>query len=528
MTKKSWVRFFHSFLAAFFLLSSSLAIAEAQKPKVLKLALGEPPVTLNRFIAKLTVSSDVIAMLFVPSFSLHNQPVPWGVFEKYELSEDQLTYTFHMKKGLIWSDGSPATVSDIIRGLRYALEKKAEISPGYFSYLSNIALDTEGNFKVSELDKLTLQIHLKKKSPLFIHQFGNSHTPALKPNQQTISTKQDSLLPASLATLSPYRISESNLPESLVLEKIPTFPGAEALHWDRVEVAFIPERERKLRAFQQGKVDAMSLHHLSSTGLLEQFPGKLVRRGLPATKFIVLSADNKHLQNPLLRKAIKLLADPLTLTPSKSVLDKPLYTLIPAELDAIYSSSYQTVDYKPVGKRADRLREAGKILESLNITPENPLELRLMVQDVRDQVQSGKRLQHIAAAYGLRLNLIKSEIKQHFGYYFSGDFDLHLHGWINTAANAAHQMTPHTDGTPPFNQKGYSNSSYFSGLERFKKAVHEDTDELYKSITALEKIILEENYILPFTQAHIGIMVKPKIDKEQLFLGPYWTLRAAE
>ena len=526
MIKKLWMRFFLSFCATCLFLSS-VAIAETQESRVLKLALSEPPVTLNRFIAKLTVSSDVIDMLFVPIFSLHNQPVPWGLFEKYELSKDQLTYTFHMRKGLTWSDGSPAIVGDVIRGLRYAIEKQEEVSPENFPYLSNIALDSEGNFKVSELNELTLQIRLKKKSSVFIHQFGNAITPALKPGQQTVFAKQDSLFPKGLITLSPYRISDSNLTESLVLEKIPTFPGAEALHWDRIEVTFMPERDRRLRAFQQGETDVMNLPQLGSTGLLEQLPGTLIRRGLPSVGFMVLSADNKHLQNPLLRKAIKLLADPQTLT-SSSILDKPLYTIIPAELDTTYASSYQTTSYKPVGNRADRLREAEKILKSLNITPDNPLELRLMVQNIRTQGRPGKRLQHIAAPYGLRLNLVESKIKQHYNYYFSGDFDLHLHGWINTSASAAHQMIPHTDGTPPFKQKGYSNPNYFSELERFESARHEGGDELYKSIAALEKIMLEEDYILPLTQSYIGIMVNQKVDKEQIFVGPFWTLRATE
>ena len=37
-----------------------------------------------------------------------------GLAERYEVSEDHLTWTFYLRKGLKWSDGEPFTVDDII------------------------------------------------------------------------------------------------------------------------------------------------------------------------------------------------------------------------------------------------------------------------------------------------------------------------------------------------------------------------------------------------------------------------------
>ena len=41
-----------------------------------------------------------------------NSKVIPGVAEKYEVSDDQLTYTFHLRKDAKWSDGKPVVAGD--------------------------------------------------------------------------------------------------------------------------------------------------------------------------------------------------------------------------------------------------------------------------------------------------------------------------------------------------------------------------------------------------------------------------------
>ena len=37
-----------------------------------------------------------------------------GMAETWEVSEDGLTYTFHLREGLKWSDGTPLTANDFV------------------------------------------------------------------------------------------------------------------------------------------------------------------------------------------------------------------------------------------------------------------------------------------------------------------------------------------------------------------------------------------------------------------------------
>ncbi|MDE3077958.1 MAG: peptide ABC transporter substrate-binding protein, partial [Chloroflexota bacterium] len=47
--------------------------------------------------------------LVYPDKDLNVKP---GLAEKWDISPDGLTYTFHLRQGLKWSDGSPLTAKD--------------------------------------------------------------------------------------------------------------------------------------------------------------------------------------------------------------------------------------------------------------------------------------------------------------------------------------------------------------------------------------------------------------------------------
>jgi len=52
--------------------------------------------------------------IFAPLVNLDKEGKPVGILaDKWEVSSDQLTYTFHLRKGLTFSDGSPLTADDV-------------------------------------------------------------------------------------------------------------------------------------------------------------------------------------------------------------------------------------------------------------------------------------------------------------------------------------------------------------------------------------------------------------------------------
>uniref|UniRef100_UPI000B0425C9 peptide ABC transporter substrate-binding protein n=1 Tax=Clostridium sp. NkU-1 TaxID=1095009 RepID=UPI000B0425C9 len=94
--------------------------------------------------------------------------------ESYDVSDDKLTYTFHLRDGLQWSDGTPLTANDFV--FAWLKQMSAEATNGYSfimtDYIVNGAEYNEGKAGAEEvgvkaLDDKTFQVTLKAPTPYF-------------------------------------------------------------------------------------------------------------------------------------------------------------------------------------------------------------------------------------------------------------------------------------------------------------------------------------------------------------------------
>ena len=121
--------------------------AGSEGGKVMTYAMQKEPETLDPTMNNYATSSIVLQNLFTglmqigPDGGLIN-----GCAEKYEVSGDGLEYTFTLRDGLKWSDGSPLTAGDFEYAWKRTLAQDTA-SPGawYLFYLKN-GEDTEGHF----------------------------------------------------------------------------------------------------------------------------------------------------------------------------------------------------------------------------------------------------------------------------------------------------------------------------------------------------------------------------------------------
>ena len=75
-----------------------------------------PPKTFNVYLAAETSSTDVLGQMYVglvytDPFTKEVKP---ELAESWEVKEDKVTYLVKLKKGLLWSDGQPITVDDVV------------------------------------------------------------------------------------------------------------------------------------------------------------------------------------------------------------------------------------------------------------------------------------------------------------------------------------------------------------------------------------------------------------------------------
>jgi peptide/nickel transport system substrate-binding protein len=88
--------------------------ADAQRPKILRIGVSQEIDSLNPFISITRTGTDILRTAFdyLTVYSQQDQTPQASLAERWETSDDKLTWTFHLRKGVKWSDGKPVTAKD--------------------------------------------------------------------------------------------------------------------------------------------------------------------------------------------------------------------------------------------------------------------------------------------------------------------------------------------------------------------------------------------------------------------------------
>jgi peptide/nickel transport system substrate-binding protein len=88
--------------------------AQAQGSKILKIGVTQEIDSLNPFISITRTGTDILRTAFdyLTVYSQKDQQPEPSLAESWDTSSDKLTWTFHMRKGVKWSDGEPLTAKD--------------------------------------------------------------------------------------------------------------------------------------------------------------------------------------------------------------------------------------------------------------------------------------------------------------------------------------------------------------------------------------------------------------------------------
>lgn len=88
--------------------------AAAQDAKILRVGVTQEVDSLNPFISITRTGTDLLRTAFdyLTVYSQQDQVPEASLAESWDTSDDKLTWTFHMRKDLKWSDGEPLTAED--------------------------------------------------------------------------------------------------------------------------------------------------------------------------------------------------------------------------------------------------------------------------------------------------------------------------------------------------------------------------------------------------------------------------------
>jgi len=171
--------------------------------------------------------------------------------ESWEVSEDQLTYTFTLREGLTFSDGSPLDSEALLAGFERRSAEEVGSPSGY------MLLPVEG---YETPDPTTFVIQLAYPESAFLTYLASPFSPKAI-NPAVLAEYPDDAAIEFLLTNSagsgPYVIDEFTLGQQYVLAKNENYWGSEPF-FDEVEIRIIPDVSTQLLQLEGGDLDMVT------------------------------------------------------------------------------------------------------------------------------------------------------------------------------------------------------------------------------------------------------------------------------
>ena len=236
------------------------------------------------------------------------EPVP-GAAERWDVSEDGKTYTFHLRP-VVWSNGEPLTARDFVYSWRRVVDPKTASLYAHRMYLVKNAREITKGAKPPEtlgvraVDDRTLAVELVHAAPYFpqlacLNIFYPVHRAAVEKHGR------DWTRPGNIVHNGPYRIVKWDFNDKKIFEKNPKYWNADQIKLERFKFVSIPDEFRAFTMYEAGEV-----HWLFKAPL--QYIEKLSERGdlmigpYNAVYFYVFNVRRKPLDDVRVRKALSL------------------------------------------------------------------------------------------------------------------------------------------------------------------------------------------------------------------------------
>ncbi len=172
--------------------------------------------------------------------------------ESWEISEDNLTITFHLRKGVRWHDGAPFTSADVL--FTYQLYVDPKTPTAYAEAYRQVA-------KAEAPDPYTFRVTYDKPYAPALGSWGVSIHPKHLLEGQDVTKSPLARKPIGTG---PFKLVEWKSGEKIVLESNPDYFDGEP-YLKRVVYRIIPDQSTQFLELQSGGLDYMGLTPIQYT-----------------------------------------------------------------------------------------------------------------------------------------------------------------------------------------------------------------------------------------------------------------------
>ena len=228
--------------------------------KILSVQIGPDPETIDPALNSAVDGGNMLLHSFECLLTIDQEgQLAEGQAEKWETSEDGLTWTFHLRDGLKWSDGSDLTANDFVYSWKRVCDPEVAAP-----YAETVLGMVEGYDKAIEGDLDALQVVAEDDQTLVVTlstpctYFGSLAAFAtLSPVQEaTIEANGDGWATKAETYVSngSFYVTEWVPGSHILMSKNPNYWNADAIKLDGIKFNLIEDANASYSAYQSGEV----------------------------------------------------------------------------------------------------------------------------------------------------------------------------------------------------------------------------------------------------------------------------------
>ena len=482
--------------------------AAAEAGNNLVVQIGPDPETMDPALNSAIDASNMIIHLFEPLLNMDkDNNIIGGMAETWEVSEDGLTYTFHLRDGLKWSDGSDFTANDFV----YTFKRMADpmtAAPYAYDLLCMVKGYDEAAggdvdaLAVSAPDDQTFVVELSYPCVYFdkICAFA-----ALSPVQQaTVEANGEAWAvdPSTYVSNGPMKIKEWVPGSHILVEKNENYWNADAVTADTIKFVLMEDANASFSAYNTGEIMFTRDVPTEEIPNLRDNPEFHVAPIL-GTYYVSLNLEREYFQDVKVRQALSLALDRQYIadTIMQGTYSAATNFVGPGVSDAEPGSSFADTTVAQYGEFFHTDDFEGDLAKAKELMAkagypdgEGFPTIEYMTNDAGYHKPLAEYLQSAWGELGINMDIKIVEWASFTPTRRNGDYDIARNGWVydyddpSNMLNLFESTNGNNDGT-------YSNPEYDALIEQARTTV--DKTEHYALLHEAEQMLLNDMAMIP-------------------------------
>ena len=474
--------------------------------KILSVQVGPDPETIDPALNSAVDGGNMLLHSFECLLAVdeNGQLVP-GQAESWETSEDGLTWTFHLRDGLKWSDGSDLTANDFVYSWKRVCDPMVAAP-----YAETVLSMVEGYDKAIEGDLDALQVVAQDDNTLVVtlstpcSYFGSLAAFAtLSPVQEATVTANGDAWATSAATYisnGPFYVSEWVPGSYIIMSKNPYYWNADAIKLDGIKWNLIEDSNAAYSAYQTGEVLMIKNVPTEEIPSLKDSADFHVDP-IIGTYYLSLNLERDAFKDARVRKALSLAIDrdyvantlmQGTYSPADNFMGPGWIDMDGKQFKDNANGGQSYID---VNNYEADLEEAKQLLADAGYPDgEGFPSISYTTNDAGYHKVVAEYLQQAWAQLGIDLQVDIVEWASFTPMRRNGDFDVARNGWVGDYSDPSNmlELFYSTNGN---NDGKFNNADFDAAIELSRTTL--DSAERSKALHTAEDVLMEETGCIP-------------------------------